>query len=140
MGCGSSKKENNSEKIILLKKIKEKVLNLIRGNPFYNISIKEFQRFMKDQTQKDNKKTIDNLSKDIIDSFFKEENIINYVFKNVAFFSYSKLRWLYNKDEEIRILIFYFIFLFLTENQRGRNNLLYKKIITVFTAALFFKN
>lgn len=132
MGCGSSKKENNSEKKILLRKIKDKVLKLIRSNPFYNISIKEFQKFMKEESQKDNKKTIENLSKDIIDSFFKEENIINYVFKNVASFSYSKLRWLYNKEEEITKLILYFIFLFLTENQRGRNNLLYKKINILF--------
>ena len=132
MGCGSSKKENNSEKKILLRKIKDKVLKLIRSNPFYNISIKEFQKFMKEESQKDNKKSIENLSKDIIDSFFKEENIINYVFKNVASFSYSKLRWLYNKEEEITKLILYFIFLFLTENQRGRNNLLYKKINILF--------
>ena len=132
MGCGSSKKENQSEKIILLKKIKEKVLNLIRENPFYNISLKEFQKFMKDEKEK-SEKTIENISQDIIDSFFKEEeNIINYVFKNVALFSYSKLRWIFKKEKDISILICYFIYLFLTENQRGRNNMLYKKINSLF--------
>ena len=136
MGCGSSKKENNSEKIILLKKIKEKVQNLIEENPFYNISIKEFQNFMKEKEkekeQKNNKITIENLSKNIIARFFKEENIINYAFKNVASFSYSKIRWLYNKDEKITKLIFYFIFLFLTKKQRDRNDLLYKKVNILF--------
>jgi len=126
MGCGSSQNENQSEKIVLLKKIKSKVFGLIKNNPFFNISIKDFNNFMEEESKKNN--SIEEISKNIISEFFKEEeNIIDCIFKNVAQFSYSKLRYIFKNDKEIKILIFYFIYLFLTGNQKGRNQLLYEK-------------
>ena len=127
MGCGSSQNENQSERIVILKKIKSKVLELIKNNPFFNISIKDFNNFMEEESKKNN--SIEEISKNIITEFFEEEeNIIDCIFKNVAKFSYSKLRYIFKNDKEINILIFYFIYIFLTGNQKGRNQLLYEKI------------
>ena len=127
MGCGSSQNENQSERIVILKKIKSKVLKLIKNNPFFNISIKDFNNFMEEESKKNN--SIEEISKNIITEFFEEEeNIIDCIFKNVAKFSYSKLRYIFKNDKEINILIFYFIYIFLTGNQKGRNQLLYEKI------------
>ena len=127
MGCGSSQNENQSDRIVLLKKIKSKVLELIKNNPFFNISIKDFDNFMEEESKKNN--TIEEISKNIIIKFFEEEeNIIDCIFKNVAQFSYSKLRYIFKNDKEINILIFYFIYLFLTEDQKGRNQFLYEKV------------
>lgn len=127
MGCGSSQNENQSERIVILKKIKSKVLELIKNNPFFNISIKDFNNFMEEESKKNN--SIEEISKNIITEFFEEEeNIIDCIFKNVAKFSYSKLRYIFKNDKEINILIFYFIYIFLTGNQKGRNQLLYEKV------------
>jgi len=127
MGCGSSQNENQSERIVILKKIKSKVLELIKNNPFFNISIKDFNNFMEEESKKNN--SIEEISKKIITEFFEEEeNIIDCIFKNVAQFSYSKLRYIFKNDKEINILIFYFIYIFLTGNQKGRNQLLYEKV------------
>ena len=133
MGCGSGYKENLSEKIILLKKVKSKVLQLIKSNSLYSISIKEFNKFMEEQSKKN---SIETMSKSIISTFFKEdeENTRN-IFINVASFSYSKFKYIFHKyikDEEIKRMILYFIFLFLTENKRSKNNLLYKKLNKIF--------
>ena len=136
MGCGSYKKEDQSEKIILLQRIKEKVLQLIKNNPFYNISVKDFDKFMKEECKK-NIISVENLSKDIIKSFFhEEEDITNYIFKTISSFSYTKFKYVFhnisNNDTEIIAQIFYIIYLFLTENQKGRNNFLYKKVYKLF--------
>ena len=131
MGCCSNKNENQSEKIILLKKLKEKVLQLIKANPFYSISIKDFNKFMAKQKTY----SFENISKNITDTYIKEDDIIYSIFKNVSSFSYTKFKYLFhseNFDEKIKTLIFYFIFLFLTENQSAKNNILLKKINKLF--------
>ena len=131
MGGGSGKNENQSEKIILLKTLKEKVFQLIKNNPFYNISIKDFNKFMKAQK----KYSFENISKNITNKYFKDDDIIYSIFKNVSSFSYSKFKCLFhseNFDDKIKTLIFYFIFLFLTENQGSKNNFLLKKINKLF--------
>ena len=133
MGCGSSQNENQSEKIILLKKIKQKVFELIKDNPFYNITIKSFKKFMKEKLEKKEEKySIEIISKEIIKEFFEEENMSNFIFKNIASFSYSKFHCIFPDDEEIKFLIFYFIFLFLVADQKERINLLNKKIKKLF--------
>ena len=127
MGCGSSQNENQSERIILLKKIKSKILELIKNNPFFNIPIKDFNNFMLEESKKNN--TIEEISNNINNKFFEEEeNITDCIFKNVAQFSYSKLRYIFKNDKEINILIFYFIYLFLTKEQKERNQFLYEQV------------
>ena len=133
MGCTSSQNENQSEKIILLKNIKEKINQLIKINPFYNISIKEFNKFMKENSKNN---SIENIIKMIINTFSKEEyTIINSIIKNVIMFSHSKFKCIFrtdNIDEYIKKLIFYLLYFFLTENQRGRYNFLYIKLNKLF--------
>ena len=127
MGCGSSQNENQSERIILLKKIKSKILELIKNNPFFNIPIKDFNNFMLEESKKNN--TIEEISNNINNKFFEEEeNITKCIFKNVAQFSYSKFRYIFKNDKEINILIFYFIYLFLTKEQKERNQFLYEQV------------
>ena len=92
MGCTSIQDENNSEKIILLKKLKETILHLIKSNPFYNISIKDFNKFMTSQK----KYSFENISKNITDTYFKEDDIIYSIFKNVSSFSFSKFKCLFH--------------------------------------------
>lgn len=132
MGCSSNKNEN--ERILILKKIKARILHLIKNNPFYNISTKDFTKFMSNESSKTNK-TIESISKNIIITFFKEDDDINsFIFKNVVSFSYMKFRsrCLFPVDEEIKILLCYFIYFFLTEKQRGNNKILYKKVYKLF--------
>ena len=81
------------------------------------------------------KYSFENISKNITDTYFKEDDIIYSIFKNVSSFSFSKFKCLFhseNFDEKIKTLIFYFIFLFLTENQSAKNNILLKKINKLF--------
>ena len=137
MGCGSSQQEDQSEKLILLQKIKEKVTQLIKNNPFYTISVKDFDKFMKEESKK-SLCSIENISKDIITSFFGEKDeITNYIFKTVVSFSYNKFKYVFHRvvdnDIEIIISIFYIMYLFLCDTeQKRRNNFLYKKIYKLF--------
>ena len=132
MGCSSNQNESQSEKIILLKKIKLKVNQLIKENPFYNISIKDFNKFLKENSKNN---TIEVIIKKIIETFIKDENIINNIYKNVILFSNSKFKCIFrtdNIDEFIKKLIFYLLYFFLTENKKGRNNFLYIKLSKLF--------
>lgn len=125
MGCSSSQNEN--DRILLLRKIKTKTLETIRKNPFYNISMKDFNKFMEEESDKN----IENITKNVLYKFFEEDDYINInIFKNVVSFSFNRFhgRCLFPNDEDIKILLFYFIYFFLTEKQRGSKKIIHKKI------------
>ena len=132
MGCSSNKIEHKSGKRTLLKKVKEKVLLLIEKNPFYNISLKEFKKYIKKDLKDEFNQKIEIITSKIINTFIKDDNEFNYIFLNVTTFAYSKFQNIFPDNEELKKLILYFIFLFLTENQREINGFFYKQINKLF--------
>ena len=128
MGCSSSQNEN--ERIILLKKIKAKIMQIIKRNPFYSLSVKDFNEFMENEVDKK-----ENITKSITYTFFKEDDDINInIFNNVVSFAYKRFssRCLFSNDEDIKISLLYFIYFFLAEKQKGSNKFMYKKIYKLF--------
>ena len=134
MGCSSQKDENQSEQIILRSKLKERVLKLIKNNPLYHISTKDFDKFISEQETKINTTKISKLTEKIISEFFDEDEsiIIISIFQNIAYFASKKFKSIFRKGKDINTHLLYFLYFFLTENQNGRDDLLLNKLLDLF--------
>ena len=110
-----------------------KINKLIKVNPFYDISLKDFKKTINEI----NKKIInedyfdnDNIIDEIISKYFlDQENFVKVLFKNFVKYSISKFNGILpNKDNDIIILILYFLYIFLSKIQPGKKNLFKEKI------------
>ena len=128
MGCLSDKLEeeikekSKKAKIELVNELRHQLIQFIFHNPFYQVQVKDFRKFIKNfQNDNDSKITKDYILEKIIDSYFEDPNDINsFLFRSVVNFSFEKFTYVFPLiDEEIIRIIYTIIFLFLTERQKG---------------------
>lgn len=151
MGCSSSpeiidnpeknKFENEEEDLMPILYLK--LSNLITNNPFYNVSLSDFENTINSLNEKINKEEL-NLS-NIIDEITiqylnNQENFIKILFKDVINHAFFKFKIIfeendndnendkYNDDNHIIYLILYFMFIFLSNKQPGKKQLFREKI------------
>lgn len=110
-----------------------KINKLIKVNPFYDISLKDFQKTINEIKNKiinENNFDNDNIIDEIISKYFqREENFVKVLFKNFVKCSISKFYGILPiKDNDIIILILYFLYIFLSKIQPGKKNLFKEKI------------
>ena len=122
MGCSSTLMKDERHKVQLKIDIRDEIIQTIFKNPFYNVHVKDFRKFMKN-IQKKNEL---NITKDYIMDLIIEKYIQNksdiYVFKSVVNFAFDKMNYVFHEresDEEIIPIIFNIIFIFLTQRQKG---------------------
>ena len=122
MGCSSTLMKDERHKVQLKIDIRDEIIQTIFKNPFYNVHVKDFRKFMKN-IQKKNEL---NITKDYIMDLIIEKYIQNksdiYVFKTVVNFAFDKMNYVFHEresDEEIIPIIFNIIFIFLTQRQKG---------------------
>ena len=128
MGCLSDKLEeeikekSKKAKIELVNELRHQIIQFIFHNPFYQVQVKDFRKFIKNiKNDNDSKITKDYILEKIIDSYFEDPNDINsFLFRSVVNFSFEKFTYVFPLiDEEIIRIIYTIIFLFLTERQKG---------------------
>lgn len=110
-----------------------KINKLIKVNPFYDISLKDFQKTINELNLKiinENYFDNDNIIDEIISKYFQPEKIfVKVLFKNFVKYSISKFYGILPiKDNDIIILILYFLYIFLSKIQPGKKNLFKEKI------------
>ena len=154
MGCGGPQKviEENKSKInplgsgkISINIIKKdasnedlmtilylKITKLITNNPFYDFTLIEFDTTLNDLNDKrNNENSFDN--ENVIDEIISKylwniQNYIKILFKNFVEYAVSKFNEILPDNEDLIILILYFLYFFLSKIQPGKKNLFKEKI------------
>lgn len=116
----------------LISKIYLKIYKLISDNPFYNIPLPEFENILINLNAKkfneegfDNDKIID----EIISRYFgNQKDFIKILFKEFVKYSFSKFSQIMSDNNDIILLILYFLYIFLSNNQTGKKNLFKQKL------------
>ena len=142
MGCIDDSFENelklkSKEKRKHLKiELRDEIIQFIISNPFYEVHVKEFRKFLKSlKTEKEeNKITKDYIMNGIIDTYFQKQKDINlYIFKTVINYSFNRFNSIFrDMDEEVIIIINTIIFLFLTKRQKGIKKEMEKDLCKLF--------
>ena len=114
--------------IDILYLIYTKLEKFVQINPFYNIKLNIFQNSLNDTKNKEN--TIE----EIMNLFFNDKlSFIKKLFHQVIKDTINKFNFGFNPDSnDLIILIFYFIYIFCTENKAGKRALFqenFKKIL-----------
>ena len=130
MGCLSDsleeeiKEKTKKQKLDLINELRHKIIQYIFHNPFYQVHVKDFRKFLKNlRTNNDSKITKEYVLDNIIETYFEDPNDINlFLFKSVINFAFERFTLVFHEiDEEIICIIFTIVFLFLTERQKGIN-------------------
>ena len=130
MGCLSDsleeeiKEKTKKQKLDLINELRHKIIQYIFHNPFYQVHVKDFRKFLKNlRTNNDSKITKEYVIDNIIETYFEDPNDINlFLFKSVINFAFERFTLVFHEiDEEIICIIFTIVFLFLTERQKGIN-------------------
>ena len=130
MGCSECKITNNDQRSNLIRKIKEKITILIKKNPFYDISTKNFDKSLKKIVEENNNNNIDDICDSLITIYFgNSTRLIKKQFIDVIKFSVSKFKLLFPKDKEIYIVIFHLLHFFLSEKSEDDKKFLQKIIL-----------
>ena len=114
--------------IDILYLIYTKLEKFVQINPFYNIKLNIFQNSLNDIKNKENK------IEEIMNLFFNDKlSFIKKLFHQVIKDTINKFNFGFNPDSnDLIILIFYFIYIFCTENKAGKRALFqenFKKIL-----------
>lgn len=154
MGCGGPQKviEENKSKInplgsgkISINIIKKdasnedlmtilylKITKLITNNPFYDFTLIEFDTTLNDLNDKRNNENSfdnENVIDEIISKYlWNKQNYIKILFKNFVEYAVSKFNEILPDNEDLIILILYFLYFFLSGIQPGKKNLFKEKI------------
>ena len=131
MGCidDSFEKElklkSKGQKEHLKTELRDIIIQFITTNPFYEVHLKEFRKFLKslknEEKQEDKIITKDFILDKIIETYFEKQSDINlFLFKTVINYSFYRFNSVFhNMDEEIILIIYTIIFLFLTKRQKA---------------------
>jgi len=131
MGCidDSFEKElklkSKGKKEHLKTELRDLIIQFITTNPFYEVHLKEFRKFLKslknEEKQEDKIITKDFILDKIIETYFEKQSDINlFLFKTVINYSFYRFNSVFhNMDEEIILIIYTIIFLFLTKRQKA---------------------
>ena len=162
MGCGSSpevidKKEKNLSSFIssqvignrldisdigedLMPILFLKISNLITNNPFYKISLSDFENTINILKFKLNNEQILDIKKIIEEITYKylqnEENFVKILFKDIVNYAYFKFKYIVSDNNDIIFLILYFLYIFLSNKQPGKKKLFKEKIKLLLNKAV----
>ena len=162
MGCGSSpevidKKEKNLSSFISLQVIGNrldisdigedlmpilflKISNLITNNPFYKISLSDFENTINILKFKIDNEPILDIKKIIEEITYKylqnEENFVKILFKDIVNYAYFKFKYIVSDNNDIIFLILYFLYIFLSNKQPGKKKLFKEKIKLLLNKAV----
>ena len=102
--------------------IRDEIVQMVFRNPFYNVHVKDFRKFMKN-IKEEEKITKDFIMEEMIEKYIeKEEDIHRFIFRSVVNFSFDRFTVVFREnelDDEIIPIIFNILFLFLTQRQKG---------------------
>ena len=134
MGCSTVTQENEENKIEEKIAVRDEIVQLVTKNPFYNVHIKDFRKFMKqfkavpssevsEPDEDEPQITKEYIMEKIIEKYLENsEEIYKYLFRSVVNFSFERFSKVFHGnefDEEIIPIIFNIIFIFLTQRQKG---------------------
>ena len=167
MGCGSSphiieNKEINASSLLssnIIKKYKNnnseteedlmpilylKISNFITNNPFYEISLSNFEitiNSINNNINKENFLDINIIIDEIIYKYLhKEKNFIKILFKDIVNYAYFKFKNIVPDNDDIIFLILYFLYIFLSNKQTGKQKLFKEKIKILLNKAKYDTN
>ena len=130
MGCSQRKIKTDDERNNILKKIKEKITTLIKKNPFYSVSTKNFDKSLKKIVEENTNNNIENICNSLITVYFgSSTRLIKKQFIDVIKFSSTKFKLLFPKDKEINIIIFSLLHFFLSEHSEDDKKYMQKIIL-----------
>jgi hypothetical protein len=130
MGCQTITQESDEKRL----KLRDEIVRLVTENPFYNVNIKDFRKFMKqfkgkeisvesEMNEDEPKITKEYIMEKMIEKYLeKSEDAVIYIFTSVVNFSFERFSKVFRGnefDEEIIPIIFDIIFIFLTQRQKG---------------------
>ena len=102
--------------------IRDEIVQMVFRNPFYNVHVKDFRKFMKN-IKEEEKITKDFIMEEMIEKYIEnEEDIHIFIFRSVVNFSFDRFSVVFREnelDDEIIPIIFNILFLFLTQRQKG---------------------
>ena len=102
--------------------IRDEIVQMVFRNPFYNVHVKDFRKFMKN-IKEEEKITKDFIMEEMIEKYIEnEEDIHRFIFRSVVNFSFDRFTVVFREnelDDEIIPIIFNILFLFLTQRQKG---------------------
>ena len=102
--------------------IRDEIVQMVFRNPFYNVHVKDFRKFMKN-IKEEEKITKDFIMEEMIEKYIEnEEDIHRFIFRSVVNFSFDRFFVVFREnelDDEIIPIIFNILFLFLTQRQKG---------------------
>ena len=131
MGCQTITQESDEKRL----KLRDEIVRLVTENPFYNVNIKDFRKFMKqfkgkeisvesEMNEDEPKITKEYIMEKMIEKYLeKSEDAVIYIFTSVVNFSFERFSKVFRGnefDEEIIPIIFNIIFIFLTQRQKGK--------------------
>ena len=109
-----------------------KINKLILNNPFYKISLLEFENTLnniKNKTVNDKKFDRDNIINEIISKYLENQEIfIKMLFINIVNHAHLKLSNILDDNDDLMILIILFLYIFLSNRQPGKKKLFKEKI------------
>jgi len=122
MGCSSMTKVDETPKYNFKNEIRDEIVQMVFRNPFYNVHVKDFRKFMKNIKEEENI-TKDYIMQEMIEKYIEnEEDIHRFIFRSVVNFSFDRFTVVFREnelDDEIIPIIFNILFLFLTQRQKG---------------------
>ena len=124
------KKDASNEDLMTILYLK--ITKLITNNPFYDFTLIEFDTTLNDLNDKRNNENSfdnENVIDEIISKYlWNKQNYIKILFKNFVEYAVSKFNEILPDNEDLIILILYFLYFFLSKIQPGKNNLFKEKI------------
>ena len=109
-----------------------KISQLITKNPFYNVPLSDFENTLNsinNNAIKEQKYDIEAIIDKVISIYFeKEENFIKKLFKDVVKDSLAKYNNIIPDNNDLIILILFFMYIFLSDTQPGKKKLFKEKI------------
>jgi hypothetical protein len=136
MGCGSGEVLPERRRLGTTSILYLKVSKLITNNPFYDISLSDFENFLNslnDKAIEENNYNKEKIIDEIITKYLEnEENFTKELFKDVVNNLSSKFDNILQDNKDLIILILFFLYLFLSDNQAGKRKLFKEKIKILF--------
>lgn len=120
-----------------------KISNLILNNPFYNISLSDFEHTINSLQYKLNQKqelNTDNIIDNIISKYLdKEEYFVKILFKDVVKYAITKFKIIKSDKNDNTFLILIFLYIFLSNKQPGKKQLFKEKVKILLNNAKSYK-
>lgn len=132
MGCGGSEIiENKPEIYFMSREVEERVLELKINNPFYKMSLRQFNKIMEKFDYEND--SIEYILQEIQEPLLINNRIITKkLFKDIINLSYQKFHFIFPNDKEINIIIFYLLYFFLTEKEKTKEITFTQKLTILF--------